>query len=431
MMTVSKLRWVITALLLLATTLNYIDRLSLSVVITDIRKEFFLSERDYSQIVSLFLLAYAIMYAGSGYVVDRIGTRKGFFVFMLGWSLAQFLHAFARGKWSLGGCRFLLGMTEPGNFPAAVKAIDEWYPADRRAFGVGIFNAGSALGSAIAMPLAAFLTLRHGWRATFLFTGGLGFAWLAVWLIFYDRPGRNRWISREDSVRVNAETGIAERPSETVEGRAWYRLLKLRQCYILILVRFLTDPVVYFLIFWLPEYLRTQRGFSLQLVGKYAWIPFVFADAGYLLGGWLSGHFIRRGWSLGSSRKLAMACGAALLPSAILAPLLPSAGLALAATCLVLFGHAIWVANLMTLPTDLFPSSQVGTVSGFSGMGGAIGGMLASLITGLVVTRFSYRPIFLVAGLMHPLGVFLIYRLIPQKCFLASELQGATRLEFI
>ena len=427
-MTVPRLRWIITVLLLLATILNYIDRLSLSVVITDVRKEFSLSEEDYSQIVSLFLLAYAIMYAGSGYIVDRLGTRKGFLVFMLSWSLAQFLHAFARGKWSLGGCRFLLGMAEPGNFPAAVKAVDEWYPADKRAIGVGVFNAGSALGSAIAVPLAAFLTLHYGWRSTFLFTGSLGFFWLGLWLLFYERPARNRWLSTKKFAALSAEFGRDEGPRDQAIARTpWYRLVQLRQCYVLILARFLTDPVVYFIIFWLPEYLRRERGFSLQMVGKYAWMPFVFADAGYLLGGWLSSHLMQRGWSVSASRKLAMAAGAALLPSAILAPLAPSAGLALTATCLVLFGHAIWIANLMTLPTDLFPSRQVGTVSGFSGMGGAIGGMLASLVTGFVVTRFSFRPIFVIAGLMHPLGVLLIYRLIPRECFLALNVEAATR----
>jgi MFS transporter, ACS family, hexuronate transporter len=238
MIAIPKLRWVIAAMLLLATTLNYIDRLTLSVVITDIRKQFSLSAQDYSQIVGLFLLAYAVMYTCSGYVIDRLGTRKGFVVFMLGWSAAQFLQAFARGKWSLGGCRFLL-----------VKAVNEWSPPSQRAIGVGIFNAGSALGSAVAVPVAAFLALHYGWRFTFLFTGALGFLWLALWLLLYQPPARNRWLSRKEAAELQTELAANSEPQAGAFRGPWYRLLQMKQCYALILARFLTDPVAYFMIF--------------------------------------------------------------------------------------------------------------------------------------------------------------------------------------
>jgi ACS family hexuronate transporter-like MFS transporter len=417
-MKIPKLRWIIAGMLMLATMINYADRLTLSVVSVDLRREFSLNEQDYSHIVTMFLVAYAIMYAGSGYIVDRLGTRRGFAVFIFSWSVSQMLHGFARGKWTVGGCRFLLGLSEPGNWPAAAKAIAEWFPASQRALGVGIFNAGSSMGSALAPPVVAWLTLHYGWRSSFLFTGGLGLVWLMLWLILYQPPHRNRWLQEseyhaiKDHVRPPEDAMPAKR-----EGLPWRRVVATRACLTITLARFLTDPVIYFVIFWLPEYLRRERGFDLAMVGKYAWVPFLFGDAGYIFGGWLSGRLMRAGWPIARARRFVMLLGAAFLPSAIFAPLVPEAWMALGATCMVVFGHALWVANLQTLPTDLYAGREVGTVTGFSGMGGAIGGILANLGTGYVVMHFSYVPIFLIAGLMHPLSIALIYRLLPARHF--------------
>jgi ACS family hexuronate transporter-like MFS transporter len=390
--------WIIAIVLCMATMINYADRMALGVVSVDVRQTFGLDEIDYAQINTLFLFAYAIMYAGSGYVVDRLGTRRGFATFILTWSLAQIAHAATIGKWSLAGCRFALGLAEPGNWPAAAKAVREWFPADRRALGVGIFNSGSSLGSMLAPPLVATVTAVYGWRAAFVVTGFLGVLLLGVWLVVY-RPGP-----------------FLDAPVETAKPD-WKLVIRQRGCWVLILTRFFTDPVIYFAIFWLPEYLRKERGFDLAMVGKYAWVPFLFGDIGYLLGGWMSGKLIDRGWTLPRARKFVMALGAGCMPVAILAPLVPEAWMSIAATCFLTFGHALWVANQQTLSTDLFPSGEVGTAMGFSGMGGAIGGMLANLGTGYVVKNFSYAPVFLLAGLMHPLSAFLTYRLLPDRFF--------------
>ena len=417
-MKIPKLRWIIAGMLLLATMINYTDRLALSVVSVDVRKEFSLNEQDYSHVITMFLIAYAIMYAGSGYIVDRLGTRRGFSVFIFAWSLAQMLHAFVRGKWTLGGCRFLLGLSEPGNWPAAAKAVAEWFPASQRALGVGIFNAGSSLGSALAPPLVAFVTLHYGWRTSFVVTGTMGLIWLSAWLILYQPPHRNRFLGEreydeiKDHVRPPEETLPAARGTVNM-----WKVLRSPGCYTLVIARFFTDPVIYFVIFWLPEYLRTVRGFDLAMVGKYAWVPFVFGDIGYVLGGWMSGRLIKAGWELHRARKFVMLLGAAMLPSAIVAPLVPSAWMAIAAICFVTLGHAFWVSNLQTLPTDLFPATEVGTATGLTGTGGAIGGALANLGTGWVVRHFSYTPIFLIAGLMHPLSILLIYWLLPRRHF--------------
>lgn len=406
-MKIQRLAWAIAGLLCLATTLNYLDRQAIGIVSVEIRREFTLTEEDYSYIVSGFLFAYAIGYAVSGYISDRLGARRGFAVFMSGWSVAQLLHGFAIGKWTLGSYRFLLGLTEPGAWPAATKAIAEWFPPSRRALAMGIFNGGTSLGSALAPITVALITLRYGWRSAFVFTGLAGFVWLTFWLVVYRSPAQPQ-STRPDAAPVD-----------------WLAVLGARGCWTLILTRFLTDPVIYFVIFWLPEYLRRERGFDLAMVGEYSWVPFALGGAGYLFGGWLSGHLMESGQTLPRSRKFTMAIGAAVLPIAIAAPFVPTAALAIAATCAITFGHGIWVANLQTIPADLFDQQQLGTVTGFSGMGGAIGGALANLGTGYIVARFGYAPVFLVAGLMHPLSAILTYALLPDRLFAPSTTAAA------
>jgi MFS transporter, ACS family, hexuronate transporter len=421
---IPKLRWGIAFLLCLSTLINYLDRQAIGVVSVDIRREFSLNEQDYSHILTLFFLAYAIMYAGSGYIIDRMGTRRGFAVFISGWSIAQLLHGFAIGKWSLGTCRFLLGLSEPGAWPAAAKAISEWFPASQRALAMGIFNAGSSLGSALAPYTVAIITLHYGWRYAFVFTGLIGILWLGLWLIIYQPPHLNRWLRADEYAKLKPLLPPPEEARPASGERADFRkLLRARGCWTLILTRFFTDPVIFFVIFWLPEYLRKERGFNLAQVGKYSWVPFAFGGVGYVLGGWLSGRLMQAGWTLPRSRKFVMALGAAVMPLAMLAPFVSTAALAIAATCFITFGHGLWVANLQTIPTDIFRGPEIGTVTGFSGSGGAVGGMLASLGTGYIVTHFTYAPVFLMAGLMHPLSAVLTYALLPDRFFAVREIK--------
>jgi ACS family hexuronate transporter-like MFS transporter len=406
-------RYVVAAMLFLATMINYADRLMLSVVSPQVRAELGMSETEYGHMLSVFMVAYAIMYAASGPIADRLGTRRGFALFISVWSLAAMGHALARTKWSLMGWRFLLGLGEPGNFPTAAKAVAEWFPAEQRALGVGIFNAGSSMGSALAPPMVVFLTLHYGWRVAFLFTGSLGLIWLAAWLILYQPPHLSKFITGQewdylkDKVRPPAEAAPAR-------GRAgdWWRVIRMRECFALIAARFLSDPVIYFVIFWLPEYLKKERNFDLAMIGKYAWVPFIFGDIGYILGGWFSGFLMRRGWPLPRARRFVLFAGAAVMPVAIFAPRVSEAWMALGITCVITFGHALWISNLLTLPTDLFPGSRVGTATGLSGMGGAIGGIIANFATGYVVQAFSYKPVFAMAGIMHPIAALLLILLL-------------------
>ncbi len=418
-MKIPKLQWWIAAMLFLATMINYADRVAISVIASEIRRDFGLDSQDYGHIVAVFMFAYAIMYAGSGYIVDRLGTKRGFSVFVLAWSVAQMLHGFAVGKWSLAGFRFLLGLAEPGNWPAAAKAVAEWFPANRRALGIGIFNAGSTMGSAIAPPLVAALTLWFGtWRAAFLVTGAMGLVWLIVWWFLYDPPHRNRWLRPSEYAALKDHVQPPEQ-TEPVTGKGvdWKWVIRQRGCWTLILARFFTDPVLYFVIFWLPEYLRKERGFDLAMVGKYAWVPYIFGDIGYIVGGWVSGKLMERGWPLPKARKTVLLVGAAIMPIGILAPMVPSWQGAIAVTCFMTMGHALWISNLLTIPTDLFNGREVATASGFTGMGGAIGGVLANLGTGYLVANFSYSPVFWIAGLMHPLAAYLVFRLLPDRRF--------------
>jgi MFS transporter, ACS family, hexuronate transporter len=412
-----RLPWLIAGMLFFSTLINYTARLTISVVVGNILHEFAMSEKDYAQIVSLFLVAYTVMYAGSGFVVDRLGSRRGFGLFVSVWSAFQALSGLAMGKWSLAGAQFGLGLAEPGNFPAGVKTVHEWFPPDQRAAAVGLFNAGSSLGAALGAPVAAFMTVRYGWRSAFFFTGGLGFIWLSLWLIICPRSGSARWLTARKECGLGETQGKSSAAQDAARKPHALRLLRSRPCYTLILARFFTDPVIYFILFWLPRYLETGRGFDIARVGRYAWVPFFFGGTGYIVGGWLSGFLMRRGWGLPRARKGVMLLGACLMPAAMFAPRVPTAALAIAAMCFVVFGHALWISSLMTLPADLFKPSEVGTGAGFSGMGGGISGIIATLCTGYVVTRFSYQPIFLLAGLLHPFTMLLIFWLLPDRDF--------------
>jgi ACS family hexuronate transporter-like MFS transporter len=422
---IPQLRWVIAVMLFLACAINYADRAALSVVSPQLRQEFSMNEEDYSQVVTVFMVAYAIMYAGSGYLVDRLGTRRGFSLFIFVWSAAAMAHGFITGKWTLAAARFALGLGEPGNWPAAAKAVGEWFPPRFRALAIGIFNAGSSIGSAVAPPLVAFLTLRYGWRYAFFFTGSLGLAWLAVWLFLYQPPHLNRLLRKSE---YDAFKDQIQSPTEAAPASAksvnWRKVMRTRECITLILARFFSDPVIYFVIFWLPEYLHKERGFDLAMVGKYASVPFIFGGIGYVAGGWLSGRLMRAGWSLPNARKFAMLLGAAIMPAAVFAPFVPTAAMAIGATCFMAVGHAFWVANLQTLPTDLFVGQEVGQATGYSGMGGAVGGILANLGTGWVVQHFSYMPIFVLAGFMHPLAMVLVFWLLPNRYFKSQAVQS-------
>ena len=434
------LRWWIVGLVFLATLINYIDRLTISVLAPVITKDLGLTNTQFGGIVTWFLLAYTISQGLSGKLYDRIGTRLGFVVSITIWSVAAISHAFARGLGTLSLFRFVLGLGEAGNWPGAAKTVAEWFPINQRALGMAIFNSGAAIGSIVAPPLMVWLQLKYGWQTTFIVTGVLGFLWLALWLFFYQSPQKHRWITEEElrlieegkngdgrktrgrrdtedariaSTRVSASSSLPVTPSPTLplSSPRWRDLLRYRQVWAIVLSRFLTDPVWWLYITWLPKYLADARGFSLTKIGLFAWVPYVAADAGSLSGGWLSGHLIKRGWSVDSARKTVIAIAALLMPAGILAAFVHDPLVALALIGVVLFGFQVWINNVQTLPSDFFPDRAVASVAGLGGTGAGIGSMIFILTTGWVVDHFSYVPVLVAAGLLAPIGTAVLFAL--------------------
>jgi ACS family hexuronate transporter-like MFS transporter len=402
------LRWWMISLVFLATLINFIDRLTISVLAPVITVQLGLTNLQFASISTWFLIAYTASQGLSGKIYDRVGTRRGFTVSILIWSAAAMGHAFARGLASLSCLRFILGIGEAGNWPGAAKAIAEWFPARQRALGMGIFNSGVSVGSILAPPLIVWLQLRFGWQTTFLVTGGLGFGWLILWLLFYDTPERHRAISREEYAIIK-EGGPSTSRSQSA---SWRQLLMHRQVWAIMLSRFLTDPVWWLYITWLPLYLSTVRGFSLKQIGMFAWLPFVAADAGSLLGGWASGYLMGRGISTNAARKTVMAAGAVLMLAGIPAAISENAMSALAFISIVTFGFQSWINNLQTTPSDFFPEQDVASVAGLGGVGAGVGAILFTLTTGWVVDRLhSYTPILVTAGLLPVLGTAVFFLL--------------------
>ncbi len=406
------LRWWIIGLVFLATLINYIDRLTLSVLAPVITKDLGLSNTEFGGIVTWFLLAYTLSQALSGKLYDRIGIKKGFTVSIVVWSLAAMAHAFTRTLGGLSAVRFVLGLGEAGNWPGAAKTVAEWFPVRERAFGMAIFNSGAAIGSIVAPPFIVGLTAYFGhWQPTFIITGALGFLWLILWWIFYDSPEKHKWLTDKERVLIqeNEEPSVFVENAETAPS--WRNLLGYRQVWAIVLARFLVDPVWWLYITWLPLYLANVRGFDLRQIGLFAWVPFVAADAGSLFGGWFSGFLIGRGWSVDAARKTVIAFAACLMPAGIAAAFVTDSMLALALIGVVLFGFQVWINNVQTLPSDFFPKNAVGSVAGLGGTGAGIGSMIFIFTTGWVVDNFSYTPILIAAGLLAPIGTIVLFAL--------------------
>jgi ACS family hexuronate transporter-like MFS transporter len=401
------LRWWIVGLVFLATLINFIDRLTISVLAPVITSQLGLNNLQFASITTWFLLAYTVSQGLSGKLYDRIGTRLGFTLSIFVWSIAASAHAFARGLASLSFFRFVLGLGEAGNWPGAAKVIAEWFPPRERGFAMGIFNSGVCVGFIVAPPFIVWLQLQFGWQTVFLITGGLGFVWLVLWLLFYETPDRHRAITKEEYALIQQDqTEVASGP--TIR---WRELLRYRQVWALVLSRFLTDPVWWLYLTWLPLYLYNVHGFSLKQIGLFAWLPYVAADAGSLLGGWSSGYLIGRGWSANRARKAVIVTGALLMLAGIPAALAESALAALACISVVTFGFQSWINNVQTLPSDLFPKQAVASVAGLGGMGAGIGAILFTLSTGWVVDHFSYTPILVAAGVLPVLGTAILFAL--------------------
>jgi ACS family hexuronate transporter-like MFS transporter len=415
------------ALAFFATTINYLDRQTLSVAAPVLIDQFGMSHAAYARVVFAFMLAYTIANGISGPLLDRLGTRLGFALTMAWWSAASILNALARGPRSLGACQFLLGAGEAGNWPACVKVVAEWFPVKERALASGIFNSGSAAGAILAPPVVVWLLLHYGWRQAFVGVGAVGFAWLVIWsLVYSDAPPQMRKGQFTTPYPLRSQEGSS---STSVQGTTPYPLLnkggdssppsispwklfRTRFVWSFTLAKVFLDPVWYFYIFWFPEYLKRARHFSMASIGKYAWVPFFVAGLGNVLGGWVSGWMLKRGYSLNMARKGGVTFFAALMTCAIPAVLARDASTSIVLVSVAMLGYTGCGSIMLAYPADVYPKNMVGSIWGLASMGSGFGGMVFALLTGVVVDRFSFLPVFVGFGLMPLLCTGILWTLL-------------------
>jgi len=402
-------RWIICTLLLLGVTKNYMDRQVLGVLKTTLQHNFGWNEIDYGNLVFAFQAAYAIGMLVVGRLIDRLGTRLGYALTMVFWSLASMGHAVANSFSGFIVARSALGFGEAGVYPASIKSVAEWFPKKERSLAIGIFNAGSNIGAIVTPLVVPWITIHWGWRWAFLFTGGLGFLWLILWVLFYRKP--------EDHARVSTEEleYIRSDPSDPVGRIKWISLISYRQAWAYVTGKFLIDPIWWFYLFWVPDFLQRKHGVSFIHIGVPIMVIYVIADIGSVAGGWFSSSLIKRGKSVNFARKITMLiCAVCILPI-IFAYRVESLWGAVLIIGLAAGGHQGFSANLFAVPSDTFPSQAVGSVAGMGGMAGAIGGMLIAKIVGYTLQwTGSYMVPFLMAGSAYLLALVCIQILSPR-----------------
>jgi ACS family hexuronate transporter-like MFS transporter len=402
-------RWRICALLFFATTINYVDRQVLGVLAPELQRVIGWDEIQYSNIINAFQAAYAIGLLLAGRFIDRAGTRIGYSVSIGLWSFATIGHALVRTVLGFGIARFFLGLGESGNFPAAIKTVAEWFPKKERALATGIFNSGANIGATIAPLVVPWMTVRFGWQSAFLATGLISAIWIVPWMIMYRPPGAHPRVSAAELAYIQSD------PPEQVAKIPWSRLLAHRQTWAFVIGKFLTDPIWWFFMFWLPKFLNTRHGLTLTELGWPLVIVYNMATVGSIAGGWLAARFFKLGWNVNRARKTAMLiCALAVVPI-VFAASVERLWVAVALVGLATAAHQGWSANIFTLASDMFPQRAVASVVGIGGFGGAIGGMVIATFTGFVLQfTGSYVPMFVIAGSAYLLALLVIQLLVPR-----------------
>lgn len=389
-------RWIIVSLLFLATTNNYYNRIILSIVIPEVKRDLALTDIQYSYIVSAFQFSYMIGMLVAGKMIDWLGTRLGYLAAMFGWSIASVMHGFSGSAGLLGLWRGFLGLSEAGNFPGAIKSVSEWFPERERSFATSILNSGPNVALITGAPVIAFLTLKFGWRGAVIIIGSTGILLMAAWLIFYRK-----------------DTPYAGTASPVQQKIPWHRLFKHPETYGIMIGKFLTDPVWWFYLFWLPNYLNAERGYDIKQIAVAVPLIYIIAALMGILGGWLPGWFMKQGWTLLKARKTTMLIFASMLPFTIYAVYAENVWISILFVGLACGAHTGWSNNILTLSGDQFPSQAVGSVTGLGGFAGGLGGLLlTSALVGYIVTYVGYFPIFILMGIMHPAAMLCIHLLI-------------------
>lgn len=409
--TVGRTRWWIVWTVFFSTVINYISRQTFSVLSPVIVAQFHLTHIDLAKIIGAFQLSYALTWLIGGIFLDAVGTRIGLTVAVVWWSLVNILMGFASSVFGFMAFRFMLGMGEGLNWPGASKTVAEWFPNRERSVAVAIFDSGSSVGGALAAIIIPLIAIAFGWRWSFVFSGLLGFVWLFFWLRNYHPLASHPGVTPEETAYIRAGQEMPQ-TSGVADRQRWLRLAADRNVWGVVLGRALTDPIWWFYVFWLPQYLSDARGFNLKQIALFAWVPFVAADLGNFTGGLISGYCIRRGISTLRARTLV--CTVSCLPmlAGMPAARVHSATAALALICVALWGYAAWSTMGLTLPSDLFPQDVVATVTGLSGLAAGLAGMAFTFLVGMTVDRFSYTPAFFIAALMPLAATACLYLLI-------------------
>ena len=401
-------RWTICALLFVATTINYIDRQILGLLAPTLGREIGWNEQQYGDIVSWFSIAYALGFLVAGRIMDRFGTRRGLAGSVIAWSIAAMSTALARTANGFAAARFALGLGESGNFPASIKTVAEWFPKRERALATGLFNAGTNVGVILTPLIVPPIVLYYGWYWAFVFTGVLGFLWLAAWLLYYGVPETHPRVSREEFAYIRSD------PPEPTEKIAWARLLPLRQTWAVAFGKGLTDPVWWLYLFWVPDFLHRSYGLNLMEMGPPLIAIYLIADVGSVGGGWLSSHLIKRGWSINWARKTAMLICALAVTPIVFASQVENVWAAVGLVGLAAAAHQAWSANIFTTASDMFPRRAVGSVVGLAGMAGALGGFfIADVTSRLLEATGSYVIVFLIPGAAYLVALACVHLLAP------------------
>ncbi len=418
--TIGNYRWVVVALLFFATTINYLDRQVIGLLKDYLAADMGWSETDYSRIVMAFSAAYAVGLLLFGRFIDKIGTKLGYAISIVVWSVAAMGHALARTTLGFGMARTALGLGEAGNFPAAIKTVAEWFPKKERAFATGIFNAGSNIAAVVGPFLIMWIFENYGWHEAFLWTGVIGFVWLIFWWIWYDVPAKQKRLKEAEFTYIHSDA--PDIAADNAKKISWGKIITVRQTWVFVVGKFLTDPIWWFYLFWIPSYFNTTYNLNLSSSWVYVSTVYVIASFGSVLGGYLSGWLIKKGWPVYKARKTAMFIYALCVVPVIFVQYTSDVWTAVLLISLAAAAHQAWSANIFTTASDMFPKTAVSSVVGIGGMAGSVGGILFPLLIGTILEHFKlqgdinigYNIIFVICGSAYVLAWVLMHLLAPK-----------------